>query len=276
MLAVIPVKLSILLLLVAGLVALRFVRAGMLAWAVAWWVATYVLLEFGFRTPVPHSVVQLYMAIVTASLFAYVSSDRERLHSFLGPIRKLVLEPRYKPALLAVLLLVPALAAFNVYRGMRVPIEAPAFGRTVHPAPPDTITVHEQEIDLVRGGNPYRELEHTDPAAYRAHLENGRRVYFENCFFCHGDFMAGDGVFAHGLNPIPTNFRDAGNIPQLEETFLFWRIAKGGPGLPEEAGPWDSAMPAWESFLTVEEMWDAVLFLYDYTGYRPRAKEHHE
>jgi hypothetical protein len=88
--------------------------------------------------------------------------------------------------------------------------------------------------------------------------------------------MAGDGLFAHGLNPIPTNFRDTGNLPMFEETFIFWRVAKGGPGLPEEAGPWDSAMPAWESFLTVEEMWDVVLFLYDYTSFRPRAKEHHE
>ena len=64
-------------------------------------------------------------------------------------------------------------------------------------------------------------------------------------------------MYAHGLNPIPTNFTDAGRAsPQLQETFLFWRIAKGGPGLPEEGGPWDSAMPAWEKFLTEEEMWD--------------------
>ena len=32
----------------------------------------------------------------------------------------------------------------------------------------------------------------------------------------------------------------------LRDTFLFWRISKGGPGLPEEGGPWDTAMPAWE------------------------------
>ena len=30
-------------------------------------------------------------------------------------------------------------------------------------------------------------------------------------------------------------------------------------------------MPAWEKFLTEEEIWDVVLFLYDYTGQRPRA-----
>ena len=30
-------------------------------------------------------------------------------------------------------------------------------------------------------------------------------------------------------------------------------------------------MPAWEKMLKDDEMWDAVLFLYDFTGRRPRA-----
>jgi hypothetical protein len=34
-------------------------------------------------------------------------------------------------------------------------------------------------------------------------------------------------------------------------------------------------MPAWEKFLTEEEMWEAVLFLYDFTAQRPRAREVH-
>ena len=59
----------------------------------------------------------------------------------------------------------------------------------------------------------------------------------------------------------------------LRETFLFWRVSKGGPGLPEEGGPWASAMPAWEKILKEEEIWDVILFLYDHTGTRPRAKE---
>ena len=34
-----------------------------------------------------------------------------------------------------------------------------------------------------------------------------------------------------------------------------------------------SAMPTWEKFLKEEEIWDAILFLYDFTGQRPRARE---
>ena len=45
--------------------------------------------------------------------------------------------------------------------------------------------------------------------------------------------------------------------------------------MPEEGGPWESAMPVWESFLSDEEMWNVILFLYDFTDYKPRAVEVH-
>ena len=32
-------------------------------------------------------------------------------------------------------------------------------------------------------------------------------------------------------------------------------------------------MPAWEKILKEEEMWEVMLFLYDFTGERPRARE---
>jgi mono/diheme cytochrome c family protein len=88
--------------------------------------------------------------------------------------------------------------------------------------------------------------------------------------------MGGDGMFAYGLNPIPTNFTDPGVLPMFQETYLYWRVSKGGPGLPEEGGPWDSPMPTWEKLLTDEEMWDAVTYLFEFTGFRPRAQEVHE
>jgi mono/diheme cytochrome c family protein len=268
-------KMPIVLPFVALLILLRILRANMLVWSLAWWVALYVTLGHAFKIPLPHSVITIYMTIVTGGLLAYASSSRKRWDSFLTPILRLVLEPRHRLTLAAIVVLIPLSAAFNVYRGMQVPLEAPSFGRTVHPAPPSTITVHDNTIDLVVGDNPFREMEQRDPEAFQAHLENGRRVYFQNCFWCHGDGMAGDGMFAYGLNPIPTNFTDAGILPMFQETFLFWRVSKGAPGLPEEGGPWDSAMPRWEQFLTEEEMWDAVAYLFEYTDYRPRKQEVH-
>jgi len=260
----------------AALVLVRVFRTGIFGWTLACTLAFYVGVRYGFEVPVPASVVTLYMAIVLASLFAYVSSSTQRWEEFSAPVVRLVMDPGRRLMLVGVLLLVPMLAAFNVYLKMKVPLEAPSFGRTVHPAPPDRITVLNRDIDLSTAENPYRELETSQPESFAAHVENGRRVYFENCFYCHGDSMGGDGMFAHALNPIPTNFNDPGVLPMLQESFLFWRIAKGGPGMPEEGGPWDSAMPAWEKFLSEEEMWDVILFLYEFNGYRPRARaEHH-
>jgi mono/diheme cytochrome c family protein len=64
-----------------------------------------------------------------------------------------------------------------------------------------------------------------------------------------------------------------GTIAQLTESFVFWRIAKGGVGLPREGAPWNSAMPAWEDYLTEEEIWAVILFLYEQTGRHPRTWE---
>ena len=35
-------------------------------------------------------------------------------------------------------------------------------------------------------------------------------------------------------------------------------------------------MPAWEKFLKEDEIWDVLLFIYDFTGERPRAWRAHE
>jgi mono/diheme cytochrome c family protein len=257
--------------ILAGLVLLRMRKTGAFSWGLAWWCAIFLSLKYGFVIAIPASVQMIYMMIVTISALAYFSSSRQRWSEFTRPVMDLILEPRYKPLLGILLLLIPVAAAAQVYNSLNVPIEAPSFGRTIHPAPPDEITVHDTKIDMISGDSPYRELEHSDPEAFKVHLENGRRVYFQNCFYCHGDAMAGDGMFAYGLNPIPSNFTDQGVLPMLQENFLYWRVATGGPGLPEEGGPWDTAMPAWEKFLSSEEMWDVILFLYDYTDYTPRA-----
>ena len=252
---------------------LRFRRANLLMWAVAWWVGIYVLLRFGFTAPIPASVVSLYMGIVSIAILVYVSSSQERREEVSGPLVRFMTEKRYTALLGATVVAIPALAAANVYVKMNVPLEPPFFPRTVHPASPSEITVHDKKIDLDAGENPFLPLETSNPEEFRKHVENGRRIYYRNCVFCHGDTMAGNGMFVHGLDPIPTNFTDQGAIAMLRDTFLFWRISKGGPGLPEEGGPWDTAMPAWEKFLKEEEIWDVILFLYDFTGQKPRAKE---
>jgi mono/diheme cytochrome c family protein len=268
-------KILILLGVVVAFGILRVLRVRLLMWACAWWAGIYVLLRFGFTAPIPSSVVSLYMGIISIAILAYVSSSEERRAEVAGPLVRLMTEKRYALLLAAAVITLPALAAANVYVQMNVPIQPPLFSRTVHPASPSEITVHNKAIDLDGGENPFLHLQNSDPAQFRRHVENGRQVYYRNCVFCHGDNLAGNGMFVHGLDPIPTNFADPGTIPMLRDTFLMWRISKGGPGLPDEGGPWDSAMPAWEKMLKEEEMWEVILYLYDFTGQKPRAKEVH-
>jgi hypothetical protein len=266
-------KILVILAVVLVFAVLRFLRVRLLMWALAWWVGIYVLLRFGFTAPVPASVVFLYMGIVSIAILAYLSSSQERRDEVSGPLVRLMTEQRYAPLLALTVVAIPALAAANVYVQMNVPVQPPLFSRTVHPASPSEITVHEKKIDLDTRENPFLPLETSNPAEFRKHVESGRRVYYRNCVFCHGDNLTGNGMFVHGLDPVPTNFADAATIAMLRDTFLFWRVSKGGPGLPDEGGPWDTAMPAWEKFLKDDEMWEVILYLYDFTGQKPRARE---
>jgi len=264
-------KIWVVLALVAVFALLRFRRANLLTWAGAWWVGIYLFVRFGFTAPIPSSVISIYMGIISIALLAYVSSSQQRRDDVSRPLVRLMTEKRYTPLLVAMVVAIPALAAANVYVQMSAPLQPPLFSRTIHPASPADITVHEKKIDLDKGEDPFWPLEKSNPEEFRKHVENGRQVYYRNCVFCHGDNLAGTGMFIHGLDPVPTNLPET--IPLLRDTFLFWRISKGGPGLPEEGGPWDTAMPAWEKFLKEDEIWDVILFLYDHTGTRPRARE---
>ena len=266
----------ILLPVAAVIVGLLFTRIGLLGWVAVVWVAVYTVASYAIIPPLPSSIVGLTMAIVTVSLLVYISTDESKLASVRDPLVRFMVDRKYQTYLIVVVAAIPVLAAARVYIQLNQPIEPPALGRTIHPAPPQEMNFKGKKIDLVNVENPYRALEESDPQEFAVHVEQGRRVYFENCVFCHGDRLDGDGIFAHGYDPKPANFADPTTIVMLQEGYLFWRVATGGPGLPAESGPWNSSMPAWDQFLSEQEIWDVILFLYDYTEQRPRAREHAE
>lgn len=257
----------------AVLIGLNFVRLPILVWVILWPVTVYVLVRFGMTPLVPASILNIYLGLTVVAVIAYILADDERSESVRVQLLTFIGDKKYTAHLATVTILLPILVAGSVWLKAHSEVRASTFGRTIHPAPPNSITFKGKTIDLSAGDNPYRELKEHDPDAFRQHVANGKRVYYQNCTFCHGDDMNGDGNFAHGFTPRPANLNSPTTISMFQETYLFWRIAKGGPGLPEEAGPWSSSMPAWEEFLSEEEIWDVILYLYEYTGLNPREKE---
>jgi len=112
-------------------------------------------------------------------------------------------------------------------------------------------------------------------ALLEKHLFEGRALYAMNCRPCHGDSVAGDGPMADGFKLRPINFTDNGTIETIVEGYTFWRVMNGGPGLPTEATPWDSAMPEWKLNLTEEERWKIILAEYNLAEKTPRIPESH-
>ncbi len=106
-------------------------------------------------------------------------------------------------------------------------------------------------------------------------LAEGRALYAMNCRPCHGDSVSGDGPMADGFKLRPINFTDNGTIETIVEGYTFWRVSTGGVGLPQEATPWDSAMPTWNLNLTEEERWKIIMAEYDLAQKTARQPEKH-
>lgn len=220
---------------------------------------------------IPKSLLTMYMVFVVAGTLMVFTFTEEGAQALLRPIKALVEDPSRKWVRNVVFVVLPLLCGFYVYKSMMPSFEAPVELRTIHPAPPGKFKAFGKSYNLTTLENPYRKFEKEDPVKFKGLVNEGGNIYIKNCQYCHGDKLDGNGPYAAGLNPTPLNFQDVGTIAQLQESFLFWRIATGGPGLPGEAAPWISSMPVWQDFLTEDEIWKVILFLYNYTGRQPRS-----
>jgi mono/diheme cytochrome c family protein len=243
----------------------RFVQAVIIL------VLSALLLRYGIRPAAPWSVFTLYMAIVLLGVLIFVSSDSDSWRGFMRPLWSVLVDPDKRYLRYAVVVAIPLLLGYYAYTQAAAKPQAPPELRAVHPAPPDSIDFRGKPFNISGAENPLRK----DSASHAKHVSAGSAIYVRNCVFCHGDNLDGRGHFAQGFNPPPANFQDPGTIAMLQEAYLFWRIAKGGPGLPRESTPWNSVMPAWEDRLTAEQIWQVIMYLYDATGQQPRRWEGH-
>lgn len=79
-------------------------------------------------------------------------------------------------------------------------------------------------------------------------IARGAKSYATSCVACHGEKALGDGVLAASLDPKPTNLK-AMSGGHKDGDFA-WKIANGR-----------GAMPAWNSSLSENDIWDLVNFI---------------
>lgn len=127
---------------------------------------------------------------------------------------------------------------------------------------PENISAWGKTFLLKELKNPLRE----DAGRLQKNLQAGQKIYFEKCFLCHGDLLDGNGLYGKSFFPPAANFKLPQSILKRPESYAFWRITKGGPGLPTTHSPWDSAMPAWEKQLQENEVWQVLLYIME-TGW---------
>ena len=102
-------------------------------------------------------------------------------------------------------------------------------------------------------------------------LEEGRKLYTENCAACHGESGAGDGVFAQELAATgsasgqgmsgaadmsmqrPADFTDPERMLGASPALLQGKLLRGGMG---------TGMPMWGAIFTDQQTWDIIAYLY--------------
>jgi hypothetical protein len=226
-------------------------------------VVAYVFFKFImplFTAPLPSSLIFLYMALTLTGILIYTTVSGQMTDDFFGPIHKFLSGRRgagtTHMARLGVLALFPLLIGWQTYSSTKPSDEPPAENRTIHPAPPG---------EFVGLSNPV--------ANTPENVMQGKGFYSAFCSPCHGASFDGRGPASKGFSPPPANFVDPGTIAQLQESYLFWRIKKGGVGLSIESMPWKSAMPRWEVELSDEMIWKIIMGEYDGAHQKPRTWE---
>ncbi|MBI4082488.1 MAG: c-type cytochrome [Candidatus Lambdaproteobacteria bacterium] len=239
--------------------------------------------------PLPAAALSMYWWLLLTGLFIYVSSSEARRQAFLHPLYRWfgVRGTRRRQALRwGVLVALPAAVGGMFYWDGLPRLSSPAGIRSQHPTMPKA---------FAKLANPLRHLSAEQVRAYQATLVargaadvppeaarerlvaqlvgEGAGLYAINCRPCHGMQANGAGPMARGFRLKPADFRDPGLLPTVVESYAFWRVSKGGPGLPAASTPWDSAMPIWELDLGEEERWKVLLGEYFLSGVGPREPE---
>jgi hypothetical protein len=135
---------------------------GVLIWLTAYGIFTWVV-----HPPLPESLLYTYMGMVTVAIFVYVSATDEGWAQCRRTVTAFLTgETRWRRMVrAAVFVVIPLLTMWTVYTAVAPSYEDPVELRSSHVAPPRSITVHGERIDLQTAKNPFRVDEGLRPPA---------------------------------------------------------------------------------------------------------------
>lgn len=226
--------------------------------------AMYVFLKFVLpiipgSAPLPSSLIFLYLLLTLSGIVIFETLSAGSKEAFWGPMERFLTGENIgglQALRYGVLILFPLLVGWQTYSSTAPSDMPPSENRTIHPAPPGEYTGLANPVPKTP-----------------ENIMQGKGFYAAFCSPCHGGNFDGKGPAARGYNPPPANFADPTTIAMLQESYLFWRIKKGGVGLPIEGMPWKSAMPRWELELPDEWIWKIIMGEYDGAHQSPRTWE---
>ena len=79
--------------------------------------------------------------------------------------------------------------------------------------------------------------------------KEGKKIYSQLCFVCHGNKGKGDGIAGVSLKPRPTDLTSKQTQKQSDGA-IFWKITEGKP-----------PMPSYKVVLSEEKRWQLVDFI---------------
>jgi len=88
-------------------------------------------------------------------------------------------------------------------------------------------------------------------------IEDGKRLYEQNCALCHGKTGSGNGEAGKDLSPPPANIAAFSRTRMATDGYLYWSIAEGGV-------PLGTGMPPFKGNLKEDEIWKIVIYLREF------------
>src|SRR5712692_5059288 len=93
-------------------------------------------------------------------------------------------------------------------------------------------------------------------AAEMGNPAEGKKIFTQRCWGCHGLTGHGDGPAANSFEPKPRNLSDAKYVSKLTDEHLFRTISEGGAAMGKSP-----FMPPWKGVLFETDIRDVIAYI---------------